>query len=550
MLEDQKKRIDMRKSVLISTLQPYDIDEEENDNDDQETSQDDNNHSVLNNNYATTNDTMGKHSLSTDGTGSSQTESKPIQCPGGTKSTAFQRNTMTSGTAGSSSSSSYSPSRSTANTSAARRSSMAAAAGIRRSSVVAGSNIYTPVGSSGSSRPVLQRSGSWTAPQRSPETVLCTANPLDVIFDTDYQLIANHTGNNRFNVMIQVSMPRYENLVATAIKSNNNNKSQIKQLCRELIKTVQEHYHGRFLIEAVNKGRRDDDNDDDDVALQEYWCLSEEKTLAAVEALFRNEHEAKRQVKQPPPHVKEQIIEQLSNIPTTLNAIGSVPLTASSSDMSVASGDVSHTSGSISTLATTDIHKSAVESLQKRKKRQGLTSKISNLVARSTGFRPRLPSRMKKSDRSQSDGALQVTSSSSSVPTSMQPLPARNMRYASAGVTTTTITNDKLGSLPENQLMYFQPQSERMLNYDQQMPEINDAFVERFYFPQQQQQQQPPPEAQPYQQQQQQSQMQTQQPMPSQPSRRMTELSDFSQTMIEELLLRLDVDNSYNNLGQ
>jgi hypothetical protein len=546
MLEDQKKRVDMRKSVLISTLQQYDIDEEENDEDENEEGEDD----FFNHTNDATYDTIGSLPLSNpDDTSSSQQTESRILKTSTAKSPALRRNTMTSGGGGSSS---HSRSSANSNISAARRSSMASA-GIRRSSMVAGSNIY-PSGSSNSSlRPVLHRSGSWTAPQRSPETVLCTANPLDVIFDTDYQFIANHTGNNRFSVMIQVSMPRYEHLVATAEKSNNNNKSQIKQMCRELIKTVQEHYHGRFLIEAVNEERRrdvdnDDDDNDDEEALQEYWCLSEEKTVAAVEALVRNEHAAKQQVKQPPPHVKEQIIEQLSNIPTTLNAIGSVAITGSSSDMSVASGDVSHTSGSISNVSTADIHKSAVESLQKRKKRQGLTSKISNLVARSTGFRPRLPSRMKKSDRSQSDSALQVTSSSSAVSTSMQPLPSQNMRYASTGVTTTTATNDKLSSLPENQLMYFQPQSERMLNYNQQLAEINEASVDEFYFPHQQQQPQPQP-SQPYQQQQQQQQSQIPpyQPLPPPSSRRMTELSDFSQSMIEELLLRLDTENSYSN---
>jgi len=387
-------------------------------------------------------------------------------------------------------------------------------------------NISTTSNNNNSSRPVLlQRANSWSMSETSRETI-CTANPLDVIVTTtassnpssaSYQLIPNHTGNNRLAVMIQLQLPKY-----TAL---SNSLREQQNMCREIVETVRRHYSGRFLVEAPTMVGTNNDvgflrssgSSTGVTTEHEYHALTDQQAAAAVQALFRAEQQisgndeqqsptdvsAVKQQQQRPSVVKKQVIQQLQNIPTTL-----VAATASQNDTSDSN------EGNNSVTSVSDIHKVAIQSLQQRKKRQTTNTKISKLVRSGLGA----------GERSQSAGLAGATSLLQQPPPFLPAAVALNERYATTGmmhdprrhhhhgITGSTATTGGGGE-------YYQNNKNQEWTVDDSYNNNNNSPSTMNYH-----------HARPHQ------------------GRRMTaRLSEFSQGMIKDLLVQLEVDNDDDN---
>jgi len=204
--------------------------------------------------------------------------------------------------------------------------------------------------------------------------------------------------------------------------------------------------------------------------------------------------------------VKKQIIQQLQNIPTTL--LGNATTAAAAA----AGGSNSSSKSAATPSEVTDIHKVAIESLQRRKKRQTTNSKISKLVAKSG---------MQQQQRARSVGTAGADGDFIQVPHHPLPLlpPAsrlKNERYATTGMMmqSPTITHhyddrDATSAMGLEDGILDSTSSQEWLDNDflRNNPTTTTTSTTNQHRPQQQQ-------------------------------RRMTaRLSEFSQGMIEDLLL-------------
>ncbi|GAX18960.1 hypothetical protein FisN_8Hh180 [Fistulifera solaris] len=181
----------------------------------------------------------------------------------------------------------------------------------------------------------LKRSDSFEAPRSN---VVTTAEPLDVIFQNVDQRKPNstlfslqqHTGNNRLNVYMSMQMERYK-------KSSHQER---KEIVLQMQDTVLAHWGGRFLMETPEPG---------------YQVLTDSDTVVMLLGAFDERAGTST------PLTSE-------NEPSFVDAVGgfqkmpAVPSTATS-------------------VHDVQLRSQALESLQKRKKRIGLASKIRNLAA-------------------------------------------------------------------------------------------------------------------------------------------------------------------------
>jgi hypothetical protein len=250
----------------------------------------------------------------------------------------------------------------------------------------------TSGGTASTRRPTLERLPSWSEGMDELFTVVHTANALDVIFKKStfasqerYQLVSSHhTGNNRLLVMVQLRLPKYLTLMDAVDPMNATS------LCMELVAAVQENYSGRFLVEP-------------EVDKDYFILLTDEEAATAIHCLFQSEAELEASagtttsggdhfvVVEPnarpavdtgssmngiiqnnsrtPSLIKREALQHLHELSTSLSDVIS-----SNPDVTAADPGRSKPEGG-------GIQKFALESLQKRKKRQGLTNKISQMVA-------------------------------------------------------------------------------------------------------------------------------------------------------------------------
>jgi hypothetical protein len=409
-------------------------------------------------------------------------------------------------------------------------------------------------------RSLLVRSPSWSQGLDSARHEIL-ANALDVIFRqsplldaesdqtsnqaTRYILTADHTGNNRLLVMVQLRLSRY--MAVTRSSQGTDQKApsaaaeRVGQTCRELVEAVQVGYKGRFLVEDIQIESGD---------TVSYRLLTDDQAAAALECVFQAEAAVEEALTAP--------------VPSSSTTVASV----NDDTMSVASGSLASVASSVITLpnipttfnssgpgrATSgDVHRAAIESLQKRKKRQGVSNKISQMVAMATGN-----STLRERSRSAGEvlGGHGSTSSQSFIPmeqlSGMPPPPVSGnlSRFGSTGISiplmnryasldrtveeTAFLQQDlqhqaQLYPLNENPASFDYRQSSPTVTWDSSIPPPRNQQTHLYHSFQGTTQ---------YQQQQQQQQMGV-------PRRRST-LSEFSQGMIHDMLQRLEANNDFS----
>jgi hypothetical protein len=257
-------------------------------------------------------------------------------------------------------------------------------------------NTSNGAGSASTRRPALERLPSWSEGMDELVTVVHTANALDVIFTKSamasrdqYQLVSSHhTGNNRLLVMVQLRLPKF-----LVLMDSDPQQQNAKSQCMELVAAVKENYNGRFLMEP-------------EVDKDYFILLGDDQAATAIHCVFQSEAELETSAatgtaaasggacpssvvvelnshpvmdatsspngmiqnnSRTPSLIKREALQQLHELSTSLSDVIS-----SNPDIAVEPGRNKSEGG---------IQKVALESLQKRKKRQGLTNKISQMVA-------------------------------------------------------------------------------------------------------------------------------------------------------------------------
>jgi len=312
------------------------------------------------------------------------------------------------------------------------------------------------------SRPLYQRSGSWTADDDLSQ-ILQTADPLDVILrltDTSYELVPHHTGNNRVGVMIQLQASKYAQQCETVGNAHS--------VCQDLVDMVRANYGGKFLVQR-------DEND--------YRCLTDEQATTALDSIFRTE---------------------AGLAPTT--APKSSHNYNKSNNISRAHGNnlrhplhpptFSATIGSRSLGGGGDAHRTAREELQRRNKKKGLKTRLSNIVEKTS------------LGRAQSEGV--GAGSSFSIPPPPQGNATRHVSTGVIGNATTAMHGTSDGKRP---LAASTPVAGT---------ELRDLFLEDDV----------------------QDDIE-----PLEPTQRRFTLSAFSQGMIQDMLSRLDVSRDEDDLN-
>jgi hypothetical protein len=279
-------------------------------------------------------------------------------------------------------------------------------------------------------RSLFKRGGSYSS--RGTASIHHVVNPLDVTvklvksknpgigepFDA-YELLPNHTGNNRVDVMVSLQCDAFINQVEQDSKKQLfiqqtemlNNSSSINRctkritnrVCQEVVHTVQEYWQGHFFVQVEQDG------------VIGYKKLSQKEALQAVYDIFqqainppeKNDAEDDKIQSELPatsyptsnkaaPALGATVNSLVSSTSTSRvrspsDASVSMGITAGHDDsMSLASQNTKNTNKTSGKLVRTaiapvvpeneDVHKSALASLQRRKQRQYATSKISNLV--------------------------------------------------------------------------------------------------------------------------------------------------------------------------
>jgi len=331
-----------------------------------------------------------------------------------------------------------------------------------------------PQNSSSSPVMMLQRSGSWSANNGDKQHVVQTANALDVILRIDpstlsYSLVPNHTGNNRIGVMIQMQTSKY-----VALRESQGTAISV---CRDLVDMVKDNYCGKFLVQ-VNNGQDDD-----------YRCLTDEQAISALDSVFST---AAGIGQKPAPPAVAAVYNNSNKQDETLSQVNPIPISFAWGG-SVGSGG--------------DAHKTAREELQRRKKRQGFNTKISQLVAKTS------------LERSQSVGS----SGSIPIPIALPlPSPTRISKFSTTGGLTerTTAANHSVdGSRPYSASLPVSMPSATINDLLEQQDETDDIGE--------------PLDV---------------EPLSPEALRRPT-LSAFSRAMIQDMLTRLDVVNDEEDLG-
>jgi hypothetical protein len=398
-------------------------------------------------------------------------------------------------------------------------------------------------GSSITRRPTFERSPSWSEGMDELVTVVHTANALDVIFKKSvaaardqYQLVpSHHTGNNRLLVMVQLRLPKFLLLNLESDRIENT-----KSLCMELVTAVKDNYNGRFLVEP------EEDKDyfillTDDRAAKAIHCLFqfeaelessecgttasignyptttlEPNSLAAADeissqgSLIQNKNRT-------PSLIKREAMQQLHQLSTSLN-----DFISSNPDNEIEPGHKT---------SEGDIHKFALESLQKRKKRQGLTSKISRMVAYNPSAAPftsRVERRQSASElprRSITGGLTRLASTGHSIEQDLRNSAPVGLSFAESmrELASLPTGSNVPSTIPEWDESLLEPTdfglSDIPIREQMSLSENNNAFLEQHPFYQLQE--------------------------PSQ--RRPSALSRFSQVMIQDMLLKFNSgDDDWN----
>jgi hypothetical protein len=168
--------------------------------------------------------------------------------------------------------------------------------------------------------------------------IIKTAEPLDVVFQTNEKtLIPDHTGNNRLVVLVSIKQVLYQ----TAVSNNDTVKQQA--MLNDLVSTVQDSWGGRFLSQ---RGRA-------------YVMMSDDAVVVALADLLAG-------AETPAP---------------------AAPTKRPSLLLQVWNGRANNNTAITKSQDTTDNNRmrtAAVESLQRRKQRQGLAKKIRDLAQRRT----------------------------------------------------------------------------------------------------------------------------------------------------------------------
>lgn len=215
------------------------------------------------------------------------------------------------------------------------------------------SNLRSPV--------PLKRSTSLTSLMETGAVAshVLTAEALDVILNRrddatcPYALVPNHTGNNRLLVMVHQRAERYETIVDDSL--------QVSRMCRELVETIQTFYNGRFLVEqAATTTSTTSTTTTGDLTPSTYFIkLTDDQAATALACVFRLEAQATTAAQQqhlPPPTTTLSNTKQ-----SAMDAIAAL---------------------SAGTALASDAHKTALKSLQRKKKRQDTQNKITQNYAR------------------------------------------------------------------------------------------------------------------------------------------------------------------------
>jgi hypothetical protein len=185
-------------------------------------------------------------------------------------------------------------------------------------------------GADGKKKGNHRSSSLWSIRKEKSQTKVTQTEDLDVLLNFEQTwLLPNHVGNNRLKVLLNIHKEKYE---------NSTIEDQTSSL-QEWIRTVTQFWGGRFLRQL-------------------------EGNLGGFEHLDTNQAELAL-------HSVISEISQSSDDVLCLSAVGksaSVPIL----------GNVPHRAAG---LDVQDMRSAAVQSLQKRKKRQGLVSRLRNLAA-------------------------------------------------------------------------------------------------------------------------------------------------------------------------
>jgi hypothetical protein len=231
-------------------------------------------------------------------------------------------------------------------------------------------------GADGKKKGNHRSSSLWSIRKEKSQTKVTQTEDLDVLLNFEQtSLLPNHVGNNRLKVLLNIHKEKYE---------NSTIEEQTSSL-QEWIRTVTQFWGGRFLRQL-------------------------EDSLGGFEHLDTNQAELAL-------HSVISEISQSSDDILSLSAVGksaSLPIL----------GNVPPAAGS----DVQDMRSAAVQSLQKRKKRQGLASRLRNLAAatltRTTSHSARAQSKPESGglDRSSSaPTASRYNSGANSLPTSPTP---------------------------------------------------------------------------------------------------------------------------------
>lgn len=203
-------------------------------------------------------------------------------------------------------------------------------------------------------------------------------NPLDVVFVTDgTSLVTNHTGNNRIRVLVDIKRTMY----------NNSTERERSKMVTDLIQVVTTHWRGRFLQQYVG------DIDNQDANRQspesEYEVLDPHDAQVLLRALMESSNiNSNRQGLWAGPR-SSSLDDDASSVTTNRSTVTSstIATTATAAEKRVsevkqeAVAAIHLLSPPAPDLHIQSMRNAAVESLQKRKKRQGLANRIRHLSA-------------------------------------------------------------------------------------------------------------------------------------------------------------------------
>jgi len=169
-----------------------------------------------------------------------------------------------------------------------------------------------------------RRPSFWNSIRHRKSLIIQNPEPLDVLFENNYclQEANNHVGNNRLQVLMDVQKDKY---TQAAMEDQQS-------MIQDLIKTVTHFWGGRFLVQKENG----------------YEVMNDDRAEMALQHVLSNKNTTTTVVdEKPAAKVKQEAVAAIHQFQPDVK----------------------------------DMRNKAIESLQKKKKRQGLASRIRNLAA-------------------------------------------------------------------------------------------------------------------------------------------------------------------------